>query len=164
MIPTPTPPLWVQKFGGTSVATPERIRNVARRIADTKKAADRNLIVVVSAMGATTDELIRLAGQVASSGKPPPQREMDMLLSTGERIAMALLSIALADLDVPAVSFTGSQSGIITDTHHGRARIIQILGDRLRSVLTERKVAIVAGFQGVSRTKEITTLGRGGSD
>ncbi len=152
--------LIVQKFGGTSVGTPDRIRQVAKRIAK-KYSEGHPLVVVVSAMGHTTDELIELAQQVSDH---PPHREMDMLLSAGERISMALLSMALGDLQVPAVSLTGSQSGIITDQSHRRARIRRILGDRIRSSLSDKKVVIVAGFQGVSETKEITTLGRGGSD
>jgi aspartate kinase len=152
--------LVVQKFGGTSVGTPERIRTVADRIAASREAGDA-LVVVVSAMGQTTDELIDLAHLVS---KQPPGREMDMLLSAGERISMALLSMALHDRKVPAISLTGSQSGIITDSGHRRARIKRILGDRVRAGLAENKVVIVAGFQGVSEEKEITTLGRGGSD
>lgn len=152
--------LIVQKFGGTSVGTPERIRSVATRIARSYHQGNQ-LVVVVSAMGDTTDELIDLAHRVS---KTPSHREMDMLLSTGERVSMALLSMALADCQVPALSLTGSQSGIITDQSHGRARIRKILGDRIRSALAQNSVAIVAGFQGVSETKEITTLGRGGSD
>jgi aspartate kinase len=152
--------LVVQKFGGTSVGTPERIQLVAKRIAQTHAQGDQ-LVVVVSAMGHTTDELIDLAHRVS---KRPPNREMDMLLTTGERISMALLSMALADLKVPALSLTGSQTGIITDQSHRRARIRRILGDRVKSALQLGSVVIVAGFQGVSETKEITTLGRGGSD
>ena len=152
--------LIVQKYGGTSVAQPERIQRVADRIAD-RYGRGHSLVVVVSAMGHTTDELIELAHQVS---KRPPQREMDMLLTAGERISMALLSMALSDRGIPAVSFTGSQSGIITDGTHRRARIRRILGDRVREALSKKQVAIVAGFQGVSETKEITTLGRGGSD
>ena len=152
--------LIVQKFGGTSVGTPERILAVAHRIARSY-AEGHQLVVVVSAMGHSTDELIHLAHQVS---KTPPHREMDMLLTAGERISMALLSIALADCKVPARSLTGSQSGIITDQSHRRARIHRILGDRIRATLAEKKVPIVAGFQGVSESKEITTLGRGGSD
>lgn len=152
--------LIVQKFGGTSVGTPERIRSVADRIARTR-AAGVDLVVVVSAMGHTTDELIDLAHRVSDH---PPHREMDMLLTAGERISMALLSMALADRGVSAISLTGSQTGIITDQSHRRARIRRILGDRVRNSINEGKVVIVAGFQGVSETKEITTLGRGGSD
>jgi aspartate kinase len=152
--------LIVQKFGGTSVGSPERIRSVADRIASSWRSGQQ-LVVVVSAMGDTTDELIELAHQVSAS---PPNREMDMLLTAGERISMALLSMALHDRDVPAMSLTGSQTGIITTASHRRARIRRILGDRVRAGLAENKVVIVAGFQGVSETKEITTLGRGGSD
>jgi aspartate kinase len=152
--------LIVQKYGGTSVGTPERIRSVAARIAAARQAGQR-LVVVVSAMGHTTDELIDLAGQVSKS---PPHREMDMLLTAGERISMALLSMALADLGVDAVSFTGSQSGIITDGSHRRARILEIRPQRIREAIESDRVVIVAGFQGVSRAKEVTTLGRGGSD
>ncbi len=150
----------VQKFGGTSVGTPERIRAVAAQIARTARDGNQ-LVIVVSAMGHTTDELLGLAHQVCLD---PPAREVDMLLTAGERISMALLSMALKELGIDAVSFTGSQSGIITTGSHRRARIETILGDRVRSALTQGQVAIVAGFQGVSRTKEITTLGRGGSD
>lgn len=152
--------LIVQKYGGTSVGTPERIQAVADRVARVKGQGN-SLVVVVSAMGDTTDELIDLAHKIS---KNPHPREMDMLLTVGERISMALLSMALADRGVPAVSLTGSQTGIITDGGHRRARIRRILGDRVRSALSEDKVVIVAGFQGVSETKEITTLGRGGSD
>ncbi|MEY4128823.1 MAG: aspartokinase, partial [Actinomycetota bacterium] len=145
---------------GTSVADPERMRNVARHIAATK-AQDNQLVIVVSAMGKATDNLLDLARQVSSA---PTGREMDMLLTTGERISMSLLCMALQDLGVDAMSFTGSQVGIITDTVHGRAKILEIKGDRVREALSEGKVAVVAGFQGVSTAKEITTLGRGGSD
>lgn len=152
--------LIVQKYGGTSVGTPERIQAVADRVAEARSQGN-SLVVVVSAMGDTTDELIELAQRVS---RKPPHREMDMLLSVGERISMALLSMALSDRKIPALSLTGSQSGIITDSGHRRARIKTILGDRVRQALTDEKVVIVAGFQGVSETKEITTLGRGGSD
>ncbi len=152
--------LIVQKFGGTSVGSPERIHAVADRI-QRARADGNSLVVVVSAMGHTTDELIDLAHRVS---KQPPHREMDMLLTAGERISMALLSMALVDRGVDAISFTGSQSGIITDASHRCARIRRILGDRVRAAVSAGKVAIVAGFQGVSETKEITTLGRGGSD
>jgi aspartate kinase len=153
--------LSVLKFGGTSVGTPERIRTVAARIAEKYRSGEK-LVVVVSAMGRSTDDLIGLAHQVSAH---PPHREMDMLLTAGERISMALLSMALSDLEVGAVSLTGSQSGILTDGAHRRARIRRILGDRVRAAIDSGKVAIVAGFQGMSEgTKEITTLGRGGSD
>lgn len=152
--------VWVQKYGGTSVGTPERIQAVARRIAR-KKESGNSLVVVVSAMGKTTDDLLKLASQVSAR---PADREIDMLLTAGERISMSLLSMALGDLGVQAMSLTGSQSGIITDTSHRRARIKKILGDRVKQGLQEDRVVIVAGFQGVSEKKEITTLGRGGSD
>jgi aspartate kinase len=152
--------LIVQKYGGTSVADPERMRNVARHIATTR-AAGHQLVVVVSAMGKATDNLLQLARQVSTN---PPSREMDMLLTTGERISMALLCMALHDVGVDAVSFTGSQVGIITDTVHTKAKILEVKGDRVRSALGDNKVAVVAGFQGISTAKEITTLGRGGSD
>jgi aspartate kinase len=152
--------LIVQKYGGTSVADPERMRNVARHIAATR-AAGHDLVVVVSAMGKATDNLMQLAHQVSAN---PPSREMDMLLTTGERISMALLCMALHDAGVEAVSFTGSQVGIITDTVHTKAKILEVKGDRVRAAINDKKVAVVAGFQGVSTAKEITTLGRGGSD
>ncbi|MGA1506763.1 MAG: aspartate kinase, partial [Ilumatobacteraceae bacterium] len=152
--------LIVQKYGGTSVADPERMRNVARHVATTR-AAGHQLVVVVSAMGKATDNLVQLARQVSTN---PPSREMDMLLTTGERISMALLCMALHDVGVDAVSFTGSQVGIITDTVHTKAKILEVKGDRVRSALGDDKVAVVAGFQGISTAKEITTLGRGGSD
>jgi aspartate kinase len=152
--------LIVQKYGGTSVADPERMRNVARHIAATR-AAGHDLVVVVSAMGKATDNLLQLANQVSSN---PPSREMDMLLTTGERISMALLCMALHDVGVDAVSFTGSQVGIITDTVHTKAKILEVKGDRVRAAVADKKVAVVAGFQGISTAKEITTLGRGGSD
>jgi aspartate kinase len=151
----------VHKYGGTSVDGPERIRAVARRVADAR-AAGHDLLVVVSAMGQTTDELLRLAHEVSPA---PSRRELDMLLTTGERVSMALLAMALGDLGVPAISFTGSQSGILTDGGHGAARIVAVRPERLRRELEQGRVVIVAGFQGVNpETKEITTLGRGGSD
>src|SRR3954454_3202036 len=152
--------LVVQKFGGTSVADPERLRAVADHVARTRRRGDQ-VVVVVSAMGKETDELIHLAEQVSPTA---PGREMDMLLSAGERKAMALLCMALHDLGVPADSFTGSQAGIITDTFHTRARILEVKGDRIRQCLAEGKVPVVAGFQGVSTANDVTTLGRGGSD
>ena len=151
----------VQKYGGTSVNGPERIRAVARRIADSR-AAGASLVVVVSAMGDSTDELIELARKVSPR---PSRRELDMLLSTGERVSMALVAMALHDLGVEAISFTGSQSGILTDESHSNARIVSITPGRIRAELERGRVVIEAGFQGVSPvTKEITTLGRGGSD
>jgi aspartate kinase len=152
--------LLVQKFGGTSVADPDRIRAVADHIVRTRRGGD-DVVAVVSAMGKTTDDLVRLAGDVA---RQPGGREMDMLLTAGERISMALLSMAVEDLGQPAVSFTGSQAGIVTDTEHGKAKIIEVRGERIREALAAGKVAIVAGFQGVSTARDITTLGRGGSD
>ena len=154
-------PLVVQKYGGTSVADPERIRRVSRRVAETRRAGNE-LIVVVSAMGSSTDDLIDLARRVSSN---PPAREMDMLLTAGERISMALLAMALHDEGIPALSLTGSQAGILTDAAHGQAKITEIRGVRVRDGLKGGNVVIVAGFQGVDpASKEVTTLGRGGSD
>ncbi|MHB1582514.1 MAG: aspartate kinase [Acidimicrobiales bacterium] len=153
-------PLLVQKFGGTSVADPERIRAVADHVARTRRSG-AEVVVVVSAMGRTTDDLIRLADEVSAR---QPAREYDMLVSSGERISMALLCMALADLDIEAASFTGSQAGIITDTDHTRAKIVEIRADRLREALAAGRVPVVAGFQGVSTERDVTTLGRGGSD
>ncbi len=150
----------MQKYGGTSVADSERIAAVADHVARTVRAGNQ-VVVVVSAMGKTTDELIHLADQVSKTQTP---REMDMLLSAGERISMSLLCLALADLGVHAISFTGSQAGIITDTSHMKAKILDIKADRLRKAIEEGKVPVVAGFQGVSTSKDVTTLGRGGSD
>lgn len=151
----------VQKYGGTSVADPTRIKAVADRVVRTREAGN-DLVVVVSAMGQTTNSLLELAAEVSTAPHP---REMDMLLTAGERISMALLAMALNDRGVPAVSYTGSQAGILTDSAHGGARITRITGERVHQSLGEGKVVIVAGFQGVDPTsKEITTLGRGGSD
>lgn len=153
--------LIVQKYGGTSVADADRLKRVAHRISETRRA-DNQVIVVVSAMGSTTDDLIALADQVNPN---PPAREMDMLLTAGERISMALLAMAIHAQGLEAVSFTGSQAGILTSEEHGEAKIEEIRGFRVQQSLDEGKVVIVAGFQGVSpRTKEVTTLGRGGSD
>ncbi|HET8605897.1 MAG TPA: aspartate kinase [Gaiellaceae bacterium] len=152
--------LVVQKYGGSSVADPERIRRVAERVV-TSAGRGGPVCVVVSAMGDTTDELIRLASQVSPGAHP---RERDMLLTAGEQISIALLAMAIADLGREAVSFTGSQAGIVTDTAHGRARIVELRADRVRDALAAGKVAIVAGFQGVSTALDVTTLGRGGSD
>jgi aspartate kinase len=152
--------LIVQKFGGTSVADPDRIRAVAEHVAFTKRHGN-DVVVVVSAMGKSTDNLIKLANDVS---KTQPGREYDMLVTTGERISMALVCMALADLGVEAMSFTGSQVGIITDTVHTKAKIVEVKGDRVRDALAQGKVCVVAGFQGVSTDKEITSLGRGGSD
>jgi aspartate kinase len=150
----------VQKYGGTSVAGPEEIKRVASRIVRTSQAGNR-VCAVVSAMGHTTDELIRLAAQVSSDPHP---REMDMLLTAGERISMSLVTMVINDLGLEAASFTGSQAGIVTDTTHGKARIVEMRRGRVHDALDEGKIAIVAGFQGVSTTKDVTTLGRGGSD
>ena len=152
--------LVVQKYGGTSVSDAERVRAVADHVARTRRQG-ADVVVVVSAMGKTTDELLRLAGDV-SAVQPP--RELDMLLTSGERVSMALLCMALAELDVDAVSFTGSQAGIITDTTHLKAKIVEVKADRLREALAEGRVPVVAGFQGVSLERDVTTLGRGGSD
>ncbi len=153
--------LVVQKYGGSSVADAEGIKRVAKRIVDTRKAG-HDVVVAVSAMGDTTDELVDLAKQVSPL---PPGRELDMLLTAGERISMALLAMAIANLGHQARSYTGSQAGVITDSSHGRARIIDVTPGRIRSALDEGAIVIVAGFQGVSQdTKEITTLGRGGTD
>ena len=150
----------VQKFGGSSVADVERIRKVAARVA-ARRAEGHQLVVVVSAMGDTTDELLSLARRMSAD---PPRRELDMLLTCGERISMALLSMALHEQGVPAISFTGSQSGIITDDAHAQARIVEVRPVRIREELGKGRVVIVAGYQGVSRNREVTTLGRGGSD
>ena len=153
--------LVVQKYGGSSVADAEGIKRVARRIVDTKKAG-HEVVVVVSAMGDTTDELIDLAEQVSPF---PAGRELDMLLTSGERISMALLAMAIKSLGHEAQSFTGSQAGVITDSVHNKARIIDVTPGRIRTALDQGNIAIVAGFQGVSQdSKDITTLGRGGSD
>ncbi len=153
--------LVVQKYGGSSVADAERIKRVAERIAAARKAGN-DVVVVVSAMGDTTDELLDLASQVSPL---PPPRELDMLLTAGERISMALLAMAIHNLGYEARSFTGSQAGMITTSVHGRARIIDVTPGRVRSATDEGAVAIVAGFQGVAQdTKDVTTLGRGGSD
>lgn len=150
----------MQKFGGTSVADPDRIRAVADHVVATHNAGSQ-VCVVVSAMGKATDELVRLAHDVS---KNPAGRELDMLLTAGERISMSLLCMAIIDRGVHAVSFTGSQAGIVTDTVHGKAKILEVKGDRIREVLAEGGIAVVAGFQGISTSRDITTLGRGGSD
>jgi aspartate kinase len=151
----------VQKYGGTSVGDPERLKRVARRVVETVEAGNR-VCVVVSAMGDTTDDLLELASQVS---KQPHPRELDVLLTSGERISMALLSMAINDLGHEATSFTGSQAGIITDSSHGKARIVEMRRGRVHEALEEEgRIAIVAGFQGVSTNRDITTLGRGGSD
>ncbi|MGV9378944.1 aspartate kinase [Nonomuraea sp. NPDC003707] len=153
--------LVVQKYGGSSVADASCIKRVAQRIVATKKAGN-DVVVIVSAMGDTTDELLDLAEQVSPL---PPGRELDMLLTSGERISMALLAMAIANLGHEARSFTGSQAGVITNSIHGKARIIDVTPSRIREAIDLGNIAIVAGFQGVSQdTKDITTLGRGGSD
>jgi aspartate kinase len=152
--------LIVQKYGGTSVGDAERIRAVAQHVASTR-ADGHEVVVVVSAMGKFTDDLVLLADQVSPNR---PDREMDMLLTAGERISMALVSMALSTVGVESASFTGSQAGIITDTSHTRAKILEIRPDRIREALDDGLVPVVAGFQGVSIDRDITTLGRGGSD
>jgi aspartate kinase len=152
--------LLVQKFGGTSVADPDRIREVADHVVRTRRHGD-DVVVVVSAMGKETDELIHLASQVATVR---PGREMDMLITAGERKAMALLCMALHDIGVPADSFTGSQAGFITDTTHTNARIVEVRPERVREALGEGRVPVVGGAQGVSTQRNVTFLGRGGSD
>jgi aspartate kinase len=150
----------VMKFGGTSVAGPERLKAVARRIVSAREAGTR-VVAVLSAMGQTTDELIDLAHQVSPTPEP---RELDMLISVGERISVALAAMVINDLGHEAISLTGSQAGIVTDTVHGKAKIVDIRGQRIHEALDQDKIVLVAGFQGVSTGKEITTLGRGGSD
>ncbi|WP_396899928.1 aspartate kinase, partial [Mycolicibacterium sp.] len=153
--------LVVQKYGGSSVSDAERIRRVAERIVETKKAGN-DVVVVVSAMGDTTDDLLDLARQVSPA---PPAREMDMLLTAGERISNALVAMAIESLGAQARSFTGSQAGVITTGTHGNAKIIDVTPGRLRDALDEGQIVLVAGFQGVSQdSKDVTTLGRGGSD
>ncbi len=152
--------LIVQKYGGTSLSTSARIRDVASRIG-LERRAGRDVVAVVSAMGDTTDHLLRLAAEIAPQ---PDPRELDMLLTTGERISMALLAMALNASGLRSISLTGSQSGIITDGAHTRARIVDVKGDRIQEALADGRIVIVAGFQGVSPAREITTLGRGGSD
>ena len=153
--------LIVQKYGGTSVGSPERIKNVARRVVRTKEEG-HDVVVVVSAMSGETDKLINLANQISEN---PDPREMDMLVSTGERVTIALLAMAIQALGYKAQSFTGRQAGIISDSVHTKARIEKITGERVKCALKEGKIAVVAGFQGISETSDdVTTLGRGGSD
>jgi len=153
--------LIVQKYGGTSVGNPERIKNVARRVVRTKEEG-HDVVVVLSAMSGETDKLINLANQVSEN---PDPREMDMLVSTGERVTIALLAMAIQSLGHKAQSFTGRQAGIISDRVHTKARIERISGERVKQALKEGKIAVVAGFQGISETSDdVTTLGRGGSD
>ncbi|WNG18926.1 aspartate kinase [Cystobacter fuscus] len=153
-------PIVVQKYGGSSVADVEKLRRVALRVQQTRERGYQ-VVVVVSARGDTTDELLALAKQVSAD---PPRRELDMLLTCGERISMALLSMALQEMGVPAISFTGSQSGIITNDVHSQARIVEVRPYRIEEELARGQVVIVAGYQGVSSKREVTTLGRGGSD
>ena len=150
----------VAKFGGTSVANPERIRSVAQRIVSRKRAGD-SVVAVVSAMGKTTDDLVALASSISDS---PDPREMDTLLSTGEMVSMSLLAMAVAELGEEAISLSGRQIGLITDSVHGKASIREIHADRIRVALSEGRIVIVAGFQGIDAAGDITTLGRGGSD
>lgn len=150
----------VQKFGGSSVANPDRIKVVAKRVVEASNLGNQ-VVVVVSALGDTTDELVDLASQITHR---PPRREMDMLLSTGEQISIALLAMAINELQHPVISLTGAQGGIITDGTHTKAKILQINTDRVKQELDNGKIVIVAGFQGITSTQDITTLGRGGSD
>jgi aspartate kinase len=150
----------VMKFGGTSVADAERIKRAARRIVAQRERGNR-VVAVLSARGQTTDELIAMAEEVSPS---PDRREMDMLLSTGERISCALCAMAINDLGHRAISLTGSQAGIVTDTSHTKARILDVRADRIREALEQDRIVLVAGFQGVSTSRDVTTLGRGGSD
>lgn len=152
--------LIVQKYGGSSVANAERIRRVARRVADVRAGGD-DVVVVVSAMGDTTDDLIHLVGEITDS---PPKRELDVILSTGEQVSIALLAMAVKDLGQPVISLTGAQVGIMTDNVHTRARILQVNTSRLHNELKQGNIIIVAGFQGINNENDITTLGRGGSD
>jgi aspartate kinase len=156
-VPAPTV---VMKFGGTSVADAQRIKRAAQRIVGQREAGKR-VVAVLSARGQTTDELIAMADEVSPH---PDRREMDMLLSTGERISCALCAMAINDLGHRALSLTGSQAGIVTDTSHTKARILDVRGDRIREALDEDRIVLVAGFQGVSTSRDVTTLGRGGSD
>ena len=158
--PVKNTPILVQKYGGTSVATADQIRSVAKRVAAQRRQG-KAVVVVVSAMGKTTDELVALSRELSSH---PARREMDMLLHAGEIISASLLAIALEEEGASAVSLTGSQAGMITDETHMQARIEQVEGERILHHLTRGRVVVITGFQGVSRRNEITTLGRGGSD
>src|ERR1039457_3281045 len=151
--------LIVMKFGGPSVADAERVKHAARRIVDRRELGNR-VVAVLSARGKTTDELIAMADEVSAA---PDPREMDMLLSSGERISCALCAMAINDLGHRAISLTGSQAGIVKDTSHTKARILDVRADRIREALDDGKIALVAGFQGVSTSRDVTTLGRGGS-
>ena len=152
--------LIVQKYGGSSVADVEAMKRVARRVVETHDAGHQ-VVVVVSAMGDTTDDLLDTAAQITSKA---PEREMDILLSAGERISMALLSMAVNELGVDAQAYTGAQAGIKTNSNYGRAQIIGMVPERIARTIREGQVAIVAGFQGISEGEDVTTLGRGGSD
>jgi aspartate kinase len=153
--------LIVQKFGGSSVANPERIKRVAQRVVETKRRG-HDVVVVVSALGDTTDELLELARQISHQ---PPERELDMLLATGEQVSVALLAMAISELGESAISFTGGQVGIVTDGTHTKAKVLQINAPtRIQDQLAKGRIVIVAGFQGIGLNQEITTLGRGGSD
>ncbi|MGB6295438.1 MAG: aspartate kinase, partial [Rivularia sp. (in: cyanobacteria)] len=154
--------LIVQKYGGSSVGSVERIQAVAKRVCEASKAGN-SVVVVVSAMGKTTDGLVKLANDISPQ---PSRREMDMLLSTGEQVSIALVSMALQEIGQPAISLTGAQVGIVTEAEHTRARILNIATTRIEKCLEEGRVVVIAGFQGISSTEEleITTLGRGGSD
>src|SRR5213080_4545562 len=156
----PDRPITVMKFGGTSVADAERLKRAAQRIVRAKSEGN-NVVAVLSARGATTDELVTMAQEI--SPEPHP-REMDMLLSTGERISCALCAMAIHDLGSDVISLSGSQAGIVTDTSHTKARILDVRADRIRAALVEENIVLVAGFQGVSTASNVTTLGRGGSD
>src|SRR5205809_2424024 len=150
----------VMKFGGTSVGDAERLLSAARRIVAAKEEGN-GVVAVLSARGATTDELVKMAREISPDPQP---REMDMLLSTGERISCALCAMAIHDLGSQAISLSGSQAGIVTDTSHTKARILDVRADRIRAALDEGNIVLVAGFQGVSTASNVTTLGRGGSD
>jgi aspartate kinase len=158
--PEPRLPTLVMKFCGTSVGDPAKLKDVARRLVEAQAAGNR-VVAVLSAMGDTTDDLVRLAYEVSSRPKP---RELDMLTSVGERISCALAAMAIDDLGAEAISLTGSQAGIVTDTVHGRAKIVDVRARRIHEALDQDKIVLVAGFQGVSTDQDITTLGRGGSD
>jgi len=150
----------VMKFGGTSVADPEKLKDVARRLVAAREEGNR-VVGVVSAMGKTTDDLLELAAQMSPE---PDRRELDMLISVGERISCSLVAMAIIDLGHSALSFTGSQAGIVTDTVHGKAKIVEVRAHRIHEALDADRIVLVAGFQGVSTGREVTTLGRGGSD
>jgi aspartate kinase len=154
------PEIVVMKFGGTSVAGPEEVLNAARRIVDARDRG-RGVVAVLSARGETTDQLVRMAYEISANPHP---REMDMLLSTGERVSCALCAMAIHDLGSEAVSLSGSQAGIVTDASHTKAKILDVRADRIRELLGQEKIVLVAGFQGVSTSRDVTTLGRGGSD